>query len=272
MLAENEAFLDDLLVKHAGVSFRGEQSQVLVSRLSSLAKQKQLDSADALVKRLRASPSPALLDSVIEALTTHETSFFRDAVAYRALSDVLLPALIKRRAAQRHLSIWSAGCSTGQEPYSVAMLLRERFPELGSWRVRIWGTDVSAPSVERAREARYGDLEIKRGLSIAARNKYFTEAAGAYELSEGVKQMVSWDVMSLTAPWPPMPPFDIILMRNVLIYFSPEARAQALARAAAQLTADGYLLLGTSETTFGASSEFMPNIVQGATVYRKVAK
>jgi len=272
LAAENEAFLQELLVKHAGVSFVGEQSHVLTSRLSSLAKQKRLESADALVKSLRAAPSEALLDSVIEALTTHETCFFRDVAVYRTLGDVVIPELLKRRVTSRALSIWSAGCSTGQEPYSVAMLLRERFPELGGWRVRIWATDVSSTIVERAREGRYAALDIRRGLTAAARDKYFTASGGAYQLNEQVKRMVSWEVMNLSAAWPAMASFDLILMRNVLIYFSPEARSRALAQAAANLTPDGYLVLGTSETTFGASEELMPNIVQGSTVYRRTAK
>lgn len=272
MRAENEAFVHQLLVKHAGVSFLGEQSGVLGSRLASLAKMRNLESADALVGTLRTSPSPGLLDSVIEALTTHETSFFRDPVTYNALGDVVLPALLKRRALQRTLSIWSAGCATGQEAYSLALLLHERFPELATWQVRIWGTDVSRSVVERAREGRYSELEMRRGLSPAAREKYFVKVADQFQLREPVRRMVRWDVMNLTAAWPLLAPFDLILMRNVLIYFSPELRSSTLARTAAHLSSDGYLALGTSETTFGSSREFVPNVIQGATLYRRVAK
>jgi len=272
MRAENEAFVQELLVKHAGVSFLGEQSGVLVSRLASLAKMRNLESVDALVGSLRESPSQGLLDSVIEALTTHETSFFRDPAAYNALGDVVLPALIKRRARQRTLSIWSAGCSTGQEAYSVALLLRERFPELATWNVRIWGTDVARSVVERAKEGRYTELEVRRGLSAAACEKYFVKVGQQFQLCEAVRRMVRWDAMNLTTTWPPLAPVDLLLMRNVMIYFSAELRSVTLARAAAHLSSDGYLLLGTSETTFGSSREFIPNLVQGTTLYRRVSK
>ncbi len=270
MLAENAAFVQALLVEHAGVCFSGDQEHVLCSRLASLAKHKNLASADALVSSLRLAPSGALLDSVIEALTTHETSFFRDATTFRALGTSILPALIQRRAHRRSLSIWSAGCSTGQEPYSLAILLREHFPELSAWRVRILATDVSRPIVERAREGRFGTCELKRGLTDAAREKYFVADGGEHRVVEGVRGMVAWEVMNLTAPWPPLPSFDLILMRNVLIYFSPESRASSLGRVAARLAPDGYLVLGASETTFGASEELVPAVVSGATFYRKV--
>jgi chemotaxis protein methyltransferase CheR len=270
MLAENAAFVQALLVEHAGVCFSGEQEHVLCSRLASLAKHRNLASADALVSSLRLAPSGALLDSVIEALTTHETSFFRDPSTFKALGASLLPTLIERRAHRRSLCIWSAGCSTGQEPYSLAILLREHFPELSTWRVRILATDVSRSIVERARAGRFSMLELKRGLTDAARDKYFVADGSAHRVVDEVRGMVSWEVMNLTATWPPLPAFDLILMRNVLIYFSPEARAVTLGRVAAHLASDGYLALGASETTFGASEALVPTVASGATFYRKV--
>ena len=272
MLAENAAFVQELLVKHAGLSFFGEQSGVMASRLALLAKLRNVESVDALVGSLRSSPSQGLIDSVIEALTTHETSFFRDRAAYSALADLILPALVKRRGTQRALSIWSAGCSTGQEPYSVALLLRELFPELARWHVRIWGTDVSRSVVERAREGVYSEFEVRRGLSAAACGKYFVPVGAKFQLRDSVRRMVTWDAMNLTAPWAAIGDFDLILMRNVLIYFSSDVRSSTLAQTASHLARDGYLLLGTSETTFGASTEFTPTLLQGATAYQRVAK
>jgi len=269
VLAENEAFVQELLIKHAGMALVDEQRHVLDARLASLARLQNLDNADTLVGRLRSRPSGVLLDSVIEALTTHETTFFRDASAFRALSEHVLPDLIRRRRQQRTLSIWSAGCSTGQEAYSVAILLRERFPDTAGWRLRLWGTDVSRSTLARAREGRFSELELRRGLSTGAREKYFTPMGAEYRINEDVRRMVSWEMMNLAAPWPSMSAFDLILMRNVLIYLTADARARVLALTASHLFRDGYLLLGTSETTFGASQELVPFSVQGATLYRR---
>lgn len=268
MLAENEVFVQQLLAKHAGVAFSSEHAHLLAARLASLAKLRNLASADALVKDLRRSPEGPLLESVIEALTTHETSFFRDSALFNVLSESVLPALVRRRHATRRLVIWSAACSTGQEPYSVALLLRERFPELRRWQMHIWGTDVSRSVIERARDGCYQELEIRRGLSHAARQKYFAPVAGGYRIDEATRGMVTWDVMNLSAPWPPLPQFDLILLRNVLIYFPEHTRASILRRATDRLSKDGFLMLGSSETTFGLSDELVPFGTRGA-IYRR---
>jgi chemotaxis protein methyltransferase CheR len=208
---------------------------------------------------------------VIDALTTHETTFFRDEAPFRALEEQVLPQLLRARAYQRRLSIWSAGCSTGQEPYSVAILLRERFPELDGWQIRILGTDVSKATLDRAREGRYRELDLRRGLTAAARDKFFVRqgASDEFRISEGIRRMVTWEPMNLAATWPHMSAYDLVLMRNVLIYLEPEARRRALESAASVLAADGYLLLGTSETTFGSGSELVPCTVGRATLYRR---
>lgn len=271
MLAENAAFVQALLAKHAGMTFGDEHSHLLDSRLGLLAKEQNLGSADALVTSLRGAPRGALLESVIEALTTHETSFFRDVGPFRVLAKEVLPSLIRQRSAQRRLSIWSAACSTGQEPYSLAMLLRERFPELGGWHVQLWATDVSRPVVDRAREGVYTESEVKRGLTAAARHKYFHPKGESYVIDDSVRRMISWNVMNLCSPWPPMSVFDLVLMRNVLIYFSEAVRSEVLERTAVQLAGDGILMLGVSETTFGLSSAFVPMLRDGGTVYRRRA-
>jgi chemotaxis protein methyltransferase CheR len=268
--AENEVFVHALMVKHLGSGFDREQRHVLDARLTSLARGRNLGDADALVKTLRTAPSPALLDVVIDALTTHETTFFRDGAPFRALEETVLPELLRARASRRLLHIWSAGCSTGQEPYSVAILLRERFPELDAWDVRIHATDVSKTTLDRAREGRYPERDLRRGLTPAARDKYFARDGEEYRVSDSVRRMVTWAPMNLAEPWPVTRSYDLVLMRNVLIYLQPELRSRALGRTAQSLADDGYLLLGTSETTFGSSSHFQPCSVGGSTFYRKV--
>ncbi len=267
--SESEAFVQELLARHAGLVFTPQQSQLLDSRLTSLAKTQGLDDANRLVAALKASPSSPLLDNVIDAVTTHETSFFRDQQAFLALKDELLPDLIARRRRTRALSIWSAGCSTGQEPYSLALLLLEQFPELANWQLNILGTDVSRAAVARARKGTYSALELRRGLGEAARDRYFERRESEWRVCDAVRRMVHWEVLNLTAGWPTLRSFDLVMMRNVLIYFTPEARSRILARTANHLARDGYLLLGISESTFGVSTAFETHVARGAIAFRK---
>jgi len=269
LLADDDAFVRALLSRHAGLAFDGQQAHLLESRLTSLAKQQSLGSAQALIQALRAKPSGNLLDSVVEALTTHETSFFRDRLPFVALADSIIPELIANRRATRRLAIWSAGCSTGQEAYSVALLLRERFPLLDQWQVELRATDVSAATIRRARLGRFSAAEIKRGINDKLRERYFRPEGNEFVLDPSIRQMVTWATGNLVGDWAPGK-FDLVLMRNVLIYFAPEARAKILGRTAAHVANDGYLLLGTSETTFGQCEAFEPKTSCGATVYRKV--
>ncbi|MET0791912.1 MAG: protein-glutamate O-methyltransferase CheR [Polyangiaceae bacterium] len=208
---------------------------------------------------------------MIDALTTHETSFFRDRLPFMALAEAIIPELIASRRQERRISIWSAGCSTGQEAYSVALLLRERFPLLAHWQIQILATDVSTTTIERARQGRFSAAEIKRGINDNLRDKYFDRCGVDFVLNESIRSSVTWATNNLAGEWPPRSPFDVVLMRNVLIYFAPEVRGRILQRTSANLAADGFLLLGASETTFGQSEAFRTQSICGATTYRKVA-
>jgi len=267
--AEDDAFVRALLSRHAGLAFDGQQAHLLESRLTSLAKQQSLESAQALIQALRSKPSGNLLDSVVEALTTHETSFFRDRAPFVALADAVIPELVASRRGVRRLSIWSAGCSTGQEAYSVALLLRERFPLLNQWQVQIRATDVSAATIRRARLGKFSAAEVKRGINDKLREKYFQREGNEFVLDASIRQMVTWATANLVGEWPALGNFDLVLMRNVLIYFAPEERAKILRRTAAHVASDGFLLLGTSETTFGQCEAFEPQTSCGTTIYRK---
>jgi len=268
--AGDEAFVRALLLEHASLSFDDQQTHLLASRLTSLAKQKCFTDAAALVRSLRISPSKVLLDSVVDALTTHETSFFRDRLPFMALAEAIIPELVAKRRAEKRLSVWSAGCSTGQEAYSVALLLRERFPTLALWQIQILATDVSATTIQRARLGRFSAPEIKRGINDKLREKYFERCGNEFVLSESIRNSVTWATANLAGDWQHQGNFDIVLMRNVLIYFAPAVRARILQRTAAHLAADGFLLLGASETTFGQCEAFKAQSVCGATTYRKV--
>jgi len=266
---EDQSFVRQLLAQHTGVDFNHEQSHLIDARLTSLARLRNLQSPAALVEALRKTPSGSLLDSVIDALTTHETSFFRDREAFIALSAQVLPDLIHQRQQQRALSVWSAACSTGQEPYSVALLLHEHFPDLHGWRIRIMGSDVSRSAVQHARRGCFSERELQRGISKTTREKYFERAGEDWQVRPFIRQMVTWETFSLTSAWPALPAFDLVLLRNVLIYFAADTRALILRRTANHLASDGYLLLGTSETTFGACDALQPRFLGSTTVYRR---
>ena len=193
---------------------------------------------------------------MIEAMVTNETSFFRDHHPFEDLRTTILPELIRRRAAERRLDLWSAAASTGQEPYSLAILIREQFPELAGWSVNILATDLSAEVLERARAGRYNQIEVNRGLPVTLLMKYFRQQGTTWELVEEVRRMVDFRALNLARPWPPLPPMDLILLRNVMIYFEPETKREILGRVARLLRPGGYLLLGSAETTLNLDASF----------------
>lgn len=219
------------------------------SRLSPLAREMQLESVAQLIDRLRAGGDPGLLTRVVEAMVTNETSFFRDRTPFDSLQRAILPRLIRQRQSERRLNIWSAACSTGQEPYSVAMLIREHFPELLDWNLTLVATDLSTEVLDRARAGLYNQAEVNRGLPISLLMKYFTQQGTQWGLTDPVRRMVSFRELNLTRAWPALPRMDVVMMRNVMIYFDIPTRKDILSRVARLLHPDGYLLLGGAETT-----------------------
>jgi chemotaxis protein methyltransferase CheR len=224
-----------------------------------------------LVAQLRReSPDSPLHERVLDALTTNETTFFRDINPFESLRATVLPELIERRARTRTLAIWSAGCSTGQEPYSIAMAIREHFPELETWNLTILGTDISPTVLERARRGRYGQLEVNRGLPAHLLVRHFTRAGMEWEIEEPIRRMVRFQRRNLINEWSGLPPFDIVFMRNVMIYFDVEAKRQVLARMHGQLATGGYLLLGASETTYNLSEQYERQLEDRTAWYRPI--
>jgi chemotaxis protein methyltransferase CheR len=220
------------------------------------------------VRRLQAEPFHGLHRQAVEALTTNETSFFRDFHPFEALKKFALPDLIARRAAERELSIWCAACSSGQEPYSLAMLIREGFPQLASWKVTILGTDLSTEILARAREGRYSQLEVNRGLPASLLVKYFQKQGGEWYLRDDIRRMVDYQSVNLASAWPFLLPVDVVMMRNVLIYFGVETKKEILAKMRRVLKPDGYLFLGAAETTFSIDDSFELVQFERATCYR----
>jgi chemotaxis protein methyltransferase CheR len=234
-----------------------EGKQYLVeSRLNPLVRQMELGSIGELIGRLRDGADPALQTRVVEALVTTETSFFRDHNPFEALRRHVLPALIEARQREKRLAIWCAAASTGQEPYSVAILLREHFKSLTGWQVRILATDLSREVLTKARAGVYNQFEVNRGMPASLLLKYFTQHGADWRISDEVRAAVEFREVNLAGPWPITGRFDLILMRNVLIYFDVERKRKILGRVARVLAPEGYLLLGGAETTYNVDNSY----------------
>lgn len=252
-------FIRNLLRQHSALSLDDSKQYLVESRLDSLAKQEGFPSLQHLIAQLHKDPGTSALHSkVVEAMTTNETTFFRDARPFRLLQKLVFPQLIERRQSERALNIWCAASSSGQEPYSVAMLLRDHFPALSAWNLCFIATDISQAILNRAKAGRYSQLEVNRGLPAAMLVKYFRQAGNDWEISREIRRMIDFRRLNLIEPWPLLPAMDLIMMRNVLIYFEVEKKKEILERARRLLRPDGYLLLGGAETTINLDDDFEP--------------
>jgi len=222
-----------------------------------------------LATRLRGGGSLTLGEAVIEAMTTNETSWFRDIHPFEAMRTGIFPELIEARAATRKLSIWSAACSTGQELYSLAMMLDMQFPELQRWNVSLHGTDISNEVLAQARAAKYSALEVNRGLPAQYLARYMERDGSHYVVAESLRRQATFAKLNFIAPWPPMARFDVVLCRNVLIYFDMDVRVRIVRKIRDVLAPGGYLILGSSETSLGSVEGFTRTVFGRTTVYRK---
>jgi chemotaxis protein methyltransferase CheR len=245
-----------LVRDRSGIVLEPGKEYLVDARLTPLARQCELRSVSELVGKLMHGAGETLAVRVVEAMTTNETLFFRDTHPFETLRKVVLPELILRRQAERQLNVWFAACSTGQEPYSFALLLREHFPELTGWRLNLLATDLSAGALAQARSGRYSQIEVNRGLPAALLVKYFTQSGLTWTLSADVTRMVEFQELNLTRAWPALPRMDLVFLRNVMIYFDAETKKSILRRVAQLLRLDGYLLLGGAETTHNLDDAF----------------
>jgi chemotaxis protein methyltransferase CheR len=260
-------YIRDFLVKRSAILLDQEKQYLVETRLQPLAIREGFTTIGELIAKMRTTPVNGLHQRVVEAMTTNETSFFRDVNPFNALRKTLLPELIAARETTRSLRIWSMACSTGQEPYSVAMLLREHFPRLASWKVHIFATDLATQVVERARAGTYNQHEISRGLPSTYLVKYFDRIENNWRVKAEIRQMIEFQQLNLIELWPVMPPFDIVLLRNVLIYFDVAVKKEILARVRRILRPDGYLLLGGAENVLGLDDAFRRIEVEQTSIY-----
>jgi chemotaxis protein methyltransferase CheR len=249
-------FIRKLLQERSAVVLEAGKEYLVESRLAPLVRQLNLGSIGELVGRLRAASANGLLRQVVEALVTTETLFFRDHHPFEALRKVVIPELMSRRRDDRRLHVWCAASSSGQEPYSLALLLREHFPALAGWKVSLLATDLSREVLARAREGRYNQIEVNRGLAASLLVKYFRQHGTTWQLDESVRGMVEFRELNLAQAWPPLPRMDLVLLRNVMIYFDPDTKKAILGRLARLLAPDGYLLLGGAETTLNLDDSY----------------
>jgi chemotaxis protein methyltransferase CheR len=262
-------YVAQLARTHAGILLEAGKEYLVETRLGTLAEHEGFGSVAALIERLRAQPSlNGIHHKTLCALATHETFFFRDFNPFEALRRSMLPGLLEERAGSRQLRIWSAACSTGQEPYSIAMLLREHFPQAKDWEISILATDFDPEVLETARAGRYSQFEVNRGLPARYLVKYFTQEGSDWLIKDEVKELVEFREMNLVEPWPILPPFDVVLLRNVMIYFGVDTKRSILKKIGNCLLPHGFLFLGTSETTINLDPGYQPVTMDKAVAYR----
>ncbi len=257
-----------LVKEHAAIVLEPAKTYLIEARLAPQAKDEGFESVEQLVEALRSTPFGPLHARVVDAMTTRETSFFRDLHPFDAFRKSVLPELLQRRQVERKLNIWCGGSSSGQEPYTVAILLREHFPELHDWTVGLVATDLSEDIVARARAGRFNQIEVNRGLPARLLVKYFTKDGIEFRVNDALREMVEFKALNLVKPWPPMPPLDVIFLRNVMLYFDPATRREILARIRRCLAPDGYLFLGAAETTLNADDAFERVAIEQSWAYR----
>ena len=249
-------FLRKLLKERSGLDLSSDKQYLVESRLIPLARRAGLSGIAELVQKMKGGSGP-LTSDVVEAMTTNETFFFRDKIPFDHLRDTVLPALIQARASRHSLRIWCAASSTGQEPYSIAMCVKE-FAALAGWRVEIVATDLSQAVLEKSRAGIFSQFEVQRGLPIQMLVKYFAQVGELWQLNADIRGMVQHRQLNLLQDFSHLGVFDVIFCRNVLIYFDQDTKIGIFDRLAKVLEPDGVLALGAAESVVGISDTFKP--------------
>lgn len=250
-------FISNLLFERLGIRLEKEKGYLVESRLAKVVESAGVADLARLILLLKTGrPPEAIVNETLEAMTTNETFFFRDVVPFDVLREKVLPDIIAKRRNEKTLAIWSAACSTGQEAYSIAMTIRESFPHLSNWNIRIIGTDVATKVTAKAQEGIFNQTEMNRGVGPQLLAKYFTRRGVDWQIKEEIRKMVSFRSMNLIQPWPLLPKMDIVFLRNVLIYMENDGRKSILDRTHRLLDRGGYLFLGAAESTFSLSDQF----------------
>jgi chemotaxis protein methyltransferase CheR len=249
-------FLRKCLKDRSGLVLSADKQYLVESRLLPVARKAGLTTLGELVGMLRDAHDPALMTTVVEAMTTNESFFFRDKAPFEHFRATIMPALIEARRAARFIRIWCAAASTGQEPYSLAMCLKEIAREILGWRIEILATDLSGEVLEKARQGIYSQFEVQRGLPIQLPVKHFTRSGEFWQIAPELRAMVRYRQLNLLTDFSQLGTFDVVFCRNVLIYFDAETKTDVLNRLARVTASDGFLILGAAETVVGLTDRF----------------
>ncbi len=249
-------YISKIVREQCAIVLEKGKEYLVESRIMPLVHQEKLESIENLVRKIKSEPRGSLKDAVIEAMTTNETSFFRDIHPFETLKKEIFPELLEKRKTQRELNIWCGASSSGQEPYSLVMLLKNNFPQLNTWKLNFSASDISNQMLNRCKSGIYSQLEVNRGLPAPLMVKYFERIGTEWQVKEELRKMIQFRIINLSEGWPILPQLDLVMMRNVLIYFDVEMKKNILGKIRKLLRPDGYLFLGAAETTLNLDENF----------------
>jgi chemotaxis protein methyltransferase CheR len=250
-------YLRKILKDLSGLDLSADKQYLIESRLLPLARKSGMSDICELVQKMKGG-SQTLIDQVVEAMTTNETFFFRDKMPFDHFRQAIMPEMLRARASRKTIRIWCAAASTGQEPYSIAMCLKEMGAALAGWRIELLATDLSEEVLEKSRSGIYSQFEVQRGLPIQLLVKYFRQMGELWQISPELRGMVQHRQLNLLHDFSRLGSFDVIFCRNVLIYFDQDTKTNIFGRLAEAMEPDGFLLLGAAETVVGLSEVFKP--------------
>lgn len=261
-------YIRKMIYEQSAIVLEPGKEYLVEARLQPLAQREGLTTIQDLIAKMRADRSNGLQQKVVDAMTTNETSFFRDIHPFETFKKIIIPDVMAKRASIKELNIWVGASSSGQEPYTLAMVLRENFPALMNWKITFIASDISQQMLTRSRNGLYSQLEINRGLPAPLLVKYFQRVGMEWQIREDLRKLIDFRELNLCATWPLMPKMDVIFMRNVLIYFDVNTKKTILGKIRQTMKPDGYLFMGAAETTMNLDDNFMRTEYQQSGCYR----
>lgn len=257
-----------MIYEQSAIVLEPGKEYLVEARLQPLAQREGLTTIQELVAKMRQDKSNGLQQKVVDAMTTNETSFFRDIHPFETFKKFVVPDIMAKRATVREFNIWCGASSSGQEPYTLAMVLRENFPALTTWKINFIATDISQQMLTRSRNGIYSQLEINRGLPAAYLVKYFQRVSMDWQVKDDLRKMIEFKELNLCQNWPLMPRLDVVFMRNVLIYFDVNTKKTILGKVRQLMKPDGYLFMGAAETTLNLDDNFVRMDYQQSGCYK----
>ncbi len=268
IICEDFNYIQCFLKEKAGIAIEEDKRYLVESRLTPILKNEGFSNYKDLILKLKFERFGDFHQKVIEAMTTNETSFFRDSHPFESFKNIIIPELIEKKKMERGLNIWSAACSTGQEAYSLAMIINELSHNFYQWDIKIYASDISKEVIEKAEKGLYNQIEINRGMPQAMLSKYFRNENDYWKIKDEIKKMVNFMQVNLVCQWPNLPRQDIIFLRHVLIYFDLHTRREIFDKIKKILNPDGYLILGVGETTNNIHDSFESVHIDKTICYR----